>query len=118
MKHKLFKIMFPILLCMVLTSIFTTVVFAAQYIYYDGGLRNPTVEVEDRLSYKIFRDCIDKWNRTNTPVEITQVPGSGHSYVISGQWDDTWYECFILGKHTARNGVAGISPPRREFQKC
>lgn len=91
MKHKLFKIMFPILLCMVLTSIFTTVVFAAQYIYYDGGLRNPTVEVEDRLSYKIFRDCIDKWNRTNTPVEITQVPGSGHSYVISGQWDDTWY---------------------------
>lgn len=30
----------------------------------------------------------------------------------------TSYECFILGKHTARNGVAGISPPRREFQKC
>ena len=28
------------------------------------------------------------------------------------------YECFILGKHTVRNGVAGISPPRREFQKC
>lgn len=28
------------------------------------------------------------------------------------------YECFILGKHTARNGVAGISPLRREFQKC
>ena len=28
------------------------------------------------------------------------------------------YECFILGKHTARNGVAGISPPRRDFQKC
>lgn len=27
------------------------------------------------------------------------------------------YECFILGKHTARNDVAGISPPRREFQK-
>lgn len=32
--------------------------------------------------------------------------------------EDEWYECFILGKHTARNGVAGISPPRREFQKC
>ena len=31
---------------------------------------------------------------------------------------DKSYECFILGKHTARNGVAGISPPRREFQKC
>ena len=28
-----------------------------------------------------------------------------------------YYECFILGKHTARNDVAGISPPRREFQK-
>lgn len=32
--------------------------------------------------------------------------------------DQFKYECFILGKHTARNGVAGISPPRREFQKC
>ena len=32
--------------------------------------------------------------------------------------NETEYECFILGKHTARNGVAGISPPRREFQKC
>ncbi len=32
-------------------------------------------------------------------------------------WLDTTYECFILGKHTARNDVAGISPPRREFQK-
>lgn len=32
--------------------------------------------------------------------------------------DEHPYECFILGKHTARNGVAGISPPRREFQKC
>lgn len=37
--------------------------------------------------------------------------GNGDSYTIG-------YECFILGKHTARNGVAGISPPRREFQKC
>lgn len=30
----------------------------------------------------------------------------------------TSYECFILGKHTARKDVASISPPRREFQKC
>ena len=36
-------------------------------------------------------------------------------YIIA---DACNYECFILGKHTARNGVAGISPPRREFQKC
>lgn len=36
---------------------------------------------------------------------------------IFGGYDQA-YECFILGKHTARNGVAGISPPRREFQKC
>ena len=35
-----------------------------------------------------------------------------------GVIDVIYYECFILGKHTARNGVAGISPPRREFQKC
>ena len=31
---------------------------------------------------------------------------------------DFLYECFILGKHTARKDVASISPPRREFQKC
>lgn len=38
--------------------------------------------------------------------------------MLTDQWVDDTYECFILGKHTARNGVAGISPPRREFQKC
>ena len=81
-----------ILLCIVLTSMFATVVFAAEYIIYGGGLINPEVEVENRiLTYDIFYDCIDEWNSTDTPVEITQVPGSGHSYIISGQWDDTWY---------------------------
>ena len=44
------------------------------------------------------------------------------AFVLEKNFDyfllDTPYECFILGKHTARNGVAGISPPRREFQKC
>ena len=39
-------------------------------------------------------------------------------YVDSYNEAQLLYECFILGKHTARNGVAGISPPRREFQKC
>ena len=78
-------------LILVLTSMFTTVAFAAQYIYYGGGLQNPAVEVENRLSYGIFHDCVDKWNSTYTPVEITQVPGSGNSYIISGQWDDTWH---------------------------
>lgn len=38
--------------------------------------------------------------------------------VLFEKGDYISYECFILGKHTARNGVAGISPPRREFQKC
>ncbi len=91
MRRKLSKIIIPMLLCVLLTSMLTTVAFAAQYIYYDGGLLNPAVEVENRLSYGIFRDCVDAWNSTDTPVKITQVPGSGHSYIISGQWDDTWY---------------------------
>lgn len=91
MKHKLSKNIVPVLLCIVLTSTFTTVAFAAEYLYYNGGLLNPAVEVEDRLDYQIFHSCIDEWNSTDTPVEITQVPGSGHSYIISGQWDDTWY---------------------------
>lgn len=38
--------------------------------------------------------------------------------IVPYLWIAAAYECFILGKHTARNGVAGISPPRREFQKC
>ena len=91
MKHRLSKIMTPILLCVVLTSTFTTVAFAVRYITYDGGLLDPVVEVEKRLDYRIFHDCVDAWNSTDTPVEITSVPGSGHSYIISGQWDDTWY---------------------------
>lgn len=42
----------------------------------------------------------------------------GHEVEDGKPNKDDAYECFILGKHTARNGVAGISPPRREFQKC
>ena len=48
MKRKLSKILVPVLMCLVLTSVFTTVAFAAQYIYYDGGLLDPAVEVENR----------------------------------------------------------------------
>ena len=85
------KILLMITLCLVMTMVFSTTVFAAQYIYYGGGLKNPTVEVENRLSYRIYDDCVNVWNNTNTPVNIVTVPGSGHSYVISGQWEDTWY---------------------------
>ena len=45
---------------------------------------------------------------------ITGDTGAGKTTIF----DAITYECSILGKHTARNGVAGISPPRREFQKC
>ena len=118
MKHRLSKIMTPILLCVVLTSTFTTVAFAVRYITYDGGLLDPVVEVENRLDYRIFHDCVDAWNSTDTPVEITSVPGSGHSYIISGQWDDTWYECFLLGKHTVERVCSGLSPLRRDRLWC
>ena len=39
-----------ILLCLVFCFSFSTAVYAASYIYYDGGLKSATVDVENRLS--------------------------------------------------------------------
>lgn len=77
--------------CIILTCLFTATVFAAQYIYYDGGLKDGWVEVEDRLDYDVFHSSIAEWNNASPYINIQQVPGSGHSYIISGQWQDTWY---------------------------
>lgn len=91
MRRKLSKLIPYLLLSLLIASTLTTIAFAVQYKYYDGGLLNPAVEVENRLDYRIFDYCVAVWNNTDTPIEITKVPGSGHSYIISGQWDDTWY---------------------------
>ncbi len=71
---------------------FSVVVNAAAYIYYEYGLKSATVEVENRLGYNsIYTKSVSAWNSTSTPVNIKTVPGSGHSYVISGVYNDTWY---------------------------
>lgn len=98
MQRFLRRSMFLLLLGVFVTSIFVTVAFAAQkFIYFRQGLLNPKVEVEDRLEYKIFEYCAEKWNQTDTPVAITQVPGWGHSYCIAvspvstNPDDESWY---------------------------
>ncbi|MGX8797863.1 hypothetical protein ACR6HW_17670 [Fusibacter sp. JL298sf-3] len=91
MKEKNRKRLAGVFMFCLLTTLFTSLAYTAQYIYYGGGLLNPSVEVEDRLSYDIYDQCVNTWNSTSTPVNITTVPGSGHSYIISGQWDDVWY---------------------------
>ncbi len=91
MKDRIFKAMASLISCLLLTSIFTSVAYGAQYIYFEAGSVSPAVEVENRLSYGIFNNSIDAWNSTSTPVAITQVPGSGHSYLIDGQFSDDWY---------------------------
>lgn len=81
-----------IILCLMLSLSFSMVAYAASYIYYAGGLKNASVEVENRLSYStVYKNSVNVWNNTSTPVNITTVPGSGHSYVIDGVYDDTWY---------------------------
>lgn len=104
MKHKLSKNIVPVLLCIVLTSTFTTVAFAAEYLYYNGGLLNPAVEVEDRLDYLIFHSCIDEWNSTDTPVEITQVPGSGQAILLAGSGMTHGMECIRLNQGSTYSG--------------
>ena len=48
--------------------------------------------MENRLAYSnVYTNSVNAWNNTNTPVNIKTVPGSGHSYVISGVYNDTWY---------------------------
>lgn len=98
MERGIKKVLALLLSVFLMLTLLTTVAFAAQYIYYSGGLLNPKVDVENRLSYQIFPYCTNQWNATSTPVYITQVPGSGHSYCIDGQWDDTWY-----GMYTPRD---------------
>ena len=88
-----------ILLCLVFCFSFSTAVYAASYIYYDGGLKSATVDVENRLSNSsVYKNSVSAWNSTNTPVNIKTVPGSGHSYVIDGVYNDTWY-----GLYTPKN---------------
>ena len=61
---------------------FSIVVYAASYIYYDGGLKSASVEVENGLSNStVYKNSVNAWNSTSTPVNIKTVPGSGHSYV-------------------------------------
>ena len=45
------KIVAMVIACILFTSLFTSTAYAAQYIYYDGGLSSATVDVENRLSY-------------------------------------------------------------------
>lgn len=95
--RKLIRFGTTVSICLLMTTLFTTVVFAAQFVYYGGGLKNPSVEVEKRTGYPYY-ESVAEWQNTNTPINITTVPGSGHSYIIDGQWDDTWY-----GLYTPRN---------------
>lgn len=77
------------ILCVLFTNILSTVALAAEFIYYGGGLKEPVIQIEERMSNNILGDCIDEWNATDTPIAFTE--GKADSYCISGQWDDTWY---------------------------
>ena len=51
-----------------------TAVYAASYIYYDGGLKSATVDVENRLSNSsVYKNSVSAWNSTNTPVSYTHL---------------------------------------------
>ena len=55
-------------LCTLFTFVFATVAFAADgFIYYEGGLKEPVMLIEERMSGNILGDCIDEWNDTDTP---------------------------------------------------
>ena len=83
---------------------------------YTYGSKGEIISIKDDRSalggtgYTLKTYRYDKLDR---PVSLTVTDSEKE-----GTAEQYTYECFILGKHTARNGVAGISPPRREFQKC
>lgn len=53
-----------ILLCLVFCFSFSTAVYAASYIYYDGGLKSATVDVENRLSNSsVYKNSVSAWYR-------------------------------------------------------
>jgi len=62
------------------------------YINISYGSVSASVDVEERISnHTLFVNSKNAWNYTATPVWITAVPGSGHSWVIDGQYGDEWY---------------------------
>lgn len=87
----------------IISLIFITIITVSigstsfAYIYWGGGNVSAVYEIEDRLTtHYIFENSQSAWNCTSTPVWITSVPGSGHSWAIDGQYGDEWYGCYTI----------------------
>ena len=80
---------------------------------------NLKATMNDAAQRKLLLALIDAQSMLQNKVSLDSfIAGLQLGLGLCNELEPYSYECFILGKHTARNGVAGISPPRREFQKC
>ena len=90
MKRRLRKKAISIFLVITITVCYCT--FSSAYIYWDAGYVTANFEIENRLTNATFGwHARDVWNATPTPVWITNVPGSGHSWETDIQSAGSWY---------------------------
>lgn len=75
---------------MLLVTAVTTVASAVRYHYYNGGVADPVISVDNRVGETYYTQAVASWNATATDVSIT-TSSSADSYVVDGEYDDTWY---------------------------
>ena len=78
---------------------------------------NPEIDIMETFDYTKMTSTLHTWHQ-NPSIHLQRGTKGWKTGLEDISADYHTYECFILGKHTARNDVAGISPLRREFQKC
>lgn len=98
--------------CLCVSFMSSAMCLAVQYIYYDGGLNDPTVGVVNQVARQgVFEYAVETWNNTDTPVSIIEVTGTGYSYCVDGEYNDTWY-----GLYTVLTRVFGSWGRARKFK--
>ncbi|KAB3533083.1 zinc metalloprotease [Alkaliphilus serpentinus] len=82
------KLIRPIPVVIIIVLMFSSITYG--YVHISTGMPTTSFIVENRSSYSsIFNNSIAAWNNTDTSVELTKAKSD--NYVITGQYDDTWY---------------------------
>lgn len=95
MKKKFKKKIASIILIITITISYCS--FSYAYLYWDAGFVTANFEIENRLANATLGwNARSVWNATPTPVWITEVPGSGHSWETDWLYDGNWYGMYTV----------------------
>lgn len=81
----------PVSVILIISIVLSYCAFSSAYIYYNVGNISPSFDIENYLSRPaIASSARSAWNVTPTPVWITEVTGSGHSWEIDDYYGTDW----------------------------